>query len=180
MNHPDPALEPCELAHDRFERQTFARLYPQLRRFAAAAAAVDIDPDDLVQTALAQALSGGPLSRFDSPEAYLRRAIVNLASNERRRLGRRRRTMARYTTGWSEHTADTYPSDLTELSSLSPSTRALLYLREVEGRGYDEIATMLGVTAASARATASRALRRLRAENHGEQNFDAKPERNTQ
>lgn len=179
MNHPDPALEPCELAHDRFERQTFARLYPQLRRFAAAAAAVDIDPDDLVQTALAQALSGGPLSRFDSPEAYLRRAIVNLASNERRRLGRRRRTI-RYTTGWSEHTADTYPSDLTELSSLSPSTRALLYLREVEGRGYDEIATMLGVTAASARATASRALRRLRAENHGEQNFDAKPERNTQ
>ena len=55
-----------------------------------------------------------------------------------------------------------YPSDEAELAHLSPTVRALTYLRVVEGLGYDDIATMLGVSAASARMTVSRALRALR------------------
>lgn len=144
------------------DRQIFADVYPALRRFAAVVGSMDIEPDDLVQAAVVRALGGGPLSRFDSPEAYLRRTIVNLASNDRRRFGRRRRAMTRFTGGWTETDTDHYPSDLAELGQLPPSTRAVLYLREVEGYGYDDIAQMLGVTAASARMTASRALKALR------------------
>ena len=144
------------------DREIFRAIYPGLRRFAAVVGADDTDPDDLVQAAVVQALAGGSLGRFDSPSAYLRRTMVNLASNERRRLGRRRRAMTRFTGGWSETDTDWYPSDLTDLNVLPASTRALLYLRVVEGRSYDEIAEMLGVSASSARANASRALRALR------------------
>ena len=144
------------------DRQIFAAIYPALRRFAAVVGSSDIEPDDLVQAAVVRALAGGALSRFDSPEAYLRRTIVNLASNDRRRFGRRRQAMTRFTGGWTETDTDRYPSDLADLEQLPPSTRAVLYLREVDGYGYEDIGRMLGVSAASARTTASRALKALR------------------
>jgi RNA polymerase sigma-70 factor (ECF subfamily) len=51
---------------------------------------------------------------------------------------------------------------LAELLRLPPSARAVLYLAEVEGYRYDEIAQMLGCTATTARKRASRARRHLR------------------
>lgn len=147
------------------DREIFRQLYPGLRRFAAVVGAVELDPDDLVQDAVTRALAGGQLSRFDSPGAYLRRAIVNAASNDRRGDGRRLRALVRLRGGMVEARPAMYPSDAAELARLSPTVRALTYLRVVEGLGYDDIASMVGVSAASARMTVSRALRALRSAN---------------
>jgi RNA polymerase sigma-70 factor (ECF subfamily) len=56
-----------------------------------------------------------------------------------------------------------YPSDLAVLESLKPRQRAVLYLHEVEGVPYGEIAQMLGGREGSVRRDASRARRSLRA-----------------
>ena len=52
------------------------------------------EPDDLVQEALVSTLRKGSISDLDDPLAYLRKTIVNLASNQRRSLGRRRKALA--------------------------------------------------------------------------------------
>lgn len=67
------------------DRQTIERLYVPLRRFAAAVHPRGVDPDDLVQDALVKVLSRGGFADVSAPTAYLRRTILNLASNHRRR-----------------------------------------------------------------------------------------------
>lgn len=143
----------------------FAALYPGLRRFAAVTASIDIDPDDLVQEAVVRTLRHRKLASLDNPGAYLRRAIVAVASNRRRSLGRRRAAMARLA-GEDHVEVPAYPSDVADLMRLSPRDRAALYLRDVEGAPYSEVAAAIGVTEASARMTVSRARRRLRTTFH--------------
>ena len=58
-------------------RRSFDSCIRDCAGFAAVVGAVEMEPDDLVQDAVTRALVGGRLSRFDSPGAYLRRAIVN-------------------------------------------------------------------------------------------------------
>jgi RNA polymerase sigma factor (sigma-70 family) len=144
------------------DEELFAELYPSLRRLAAVVGAPEEDPDDLVQEALTRALAIGSLSARENPGAYLRTAIVRLASNQRRWLGRRRRAFSRIDSG--DENATSYPSDLDDLRRLGPRDRAVLYLSVVEGRSYREIAAVLRCSEATARARASRALRRLRAD----------------
>jgi RNA polymerase sigma factor (sigma-70 family) len=141
--------------------QLFARLYPALRRFAAAVAPREIDPDDLLQEATARALRRGPLVQLDNPEAYLRRAIVNLASNERRRLGRWRRARGRLA-ATTDDTTTSYPSDVSDLLALPAPARAVLWLADVEGWTFDQVAELLGCSPEAARARASRARWALR------------------
>ena len=142
------------------EEQQFAQLYPSLRRFAAVVKPRDVDADDLVQEALLRTLALRPLSELDDPAAYLRRTIVNLSSNQRRWLARRRGAIARLGADSPDETR--YPSDLQDLLRLKPVDRAALYLAVVEGRGYDDVAGVLGCSEDAARARVSRALRRLR------------------
>jgi RNA polymerase sigma factor (sigma-70 family) len=144
------------------DERLFAQLYAPLRRFAAVVKPPEVDADDLVQEALLRTLAIRPLCEYEDPASYLRRTIVNLASNERRWLGRRRRALARLGSASYEHAA--YPSDLQELLRLKPLDRAALYLVVVEGRSYNEVADMLGNSEIAVRARVSRALRRLRVE----------------
>ena len=144
------------------EAELFARLYPALRRFAAVAGPTDLDPDDLVQEAVARALRLRPLTELDEPLAYLRRAILNLASNRRRGLARSRRSLLRIRPD-DERSAE-YSSDLADLERLGPVPRALLFLVEVEGWTFAAAALHLGLSEQAARTNASRARRRLRAE----------------
>lgn len=138
----------------------FAALYPSLRRFAAVTAPSDVEPDDLLQEAVARTLRRGPLHRLDDPGAYLRRTMVNLASNHRRSWARRRQAES----GMDPATAvsASYPSDLADLDHLNPQSRAVLYLAEVEGMSFADIAQVIGCREATARAKASRARRTLR------------------
>ena len=77
------------------ERELVTELYPSLRRFAAVVAPAETDPDDLVQEALVRVLERRSLIELDTPSAYLRRSMYNLAANQRRSFARRRRAFAR-------------------------------------------------------------------------------------
>jgi RNA polymerase sigma factor (sigma-70 family) len=142
------------------DEAVFATLYPSLRRFAAVVGPAEVDPDDLVQEALVRLLTLRPLSDCDDPGAYLRTAIVRLASNHRRALARRRVALSRLTP--TERLDPSYPSDLDDLSRLSPEDRAVIYLVVVERRPHDEVGRLVGCNEAAARRRYSRAIRRLR------------------
>jgi RNA polymerase sigma-70 factor (ECF subfamily) len=142
------------------DRVLIDELYPKLRRFAATVGSYDIEPDDLVQESLVRTLRNRPLSDLDNPTAYLCRAMVNIASNQRRSFGRLRRALTRL--GERDATPDTYPSDLDDLEALEPRARAVLYLVEIEGLSFDQVASAVGVSNANARKIAERSRRRLR------------------
>ncbi|MBX3313609.1 MAG: sigma-70 family RNA polymerase sigma factor [Actinobacteria bacterium] len=136
-------------------------IYPDLHRLAAVVAPPERDPRDLVQDALERALRRGRISDLDAPLAYLRRTIVNLASNERRALGRFRRAAPRLATVDTATTAE-YPSDVAELLALDPLDRTALWLTDVEGHPAATVAEILGCRPDAARARVSRARRKLR------------------
>jgi len=135
-------------------------LYPALRRFAAVVAPAEVAPDDLVHDALVLVLRRGPISDLAEPGAYLRRSMLNLASNHRRRLGRARHAVGRLRPDVSAK--DSYPSDLGHLAVLRPEARAVLYLQHVEGHSSESIARVLGLSDTAVRQIAVRARRDLR------------------
>jgi RNA polymerase sigma factor (sigma-70 family) len=136
-------------------------IYVSLRKFAAVVGFPAIEPDDLVQQALERALHLGPLRDLDDPMSYLRRTMLNLAANERRATGRRRRALTRLTRS-ADPEPTTYPSDLAELHEISPEARAVLYLAVIERWTYAEIGALVGCTEEAARTRAVRARRQLR------------------
>jgi len=145
---------------DTADRRLIEDRYEDLRQFAAITASRDIEPDDLLQEALVRVLSQGPLSEREQPLAYLRRAIVNLAIDYARRRDARRTAMGKWV--GRDASVDTYPSDLGILDELTPRARAIIYLSEIEGYRYGEIAEMLDCNEAAARVGAMRARRQLR------------------
>jgi len=142
------------------ESRIFAECYSALRRFAAVVGPIESDPDDLLQEAVARVLRKHRLDELDHPVAYLRRTIVNLASNERRRFAIHRRALSRLPRDGTDRTDD-YPSDLGDLEHCSAAERAVLYLSEVDGYRYAEIGRMLGCSEAAARKRAMKGRRRL-------------------
>ncbi len=142
--------------------ELFAELYPALRRFAGAIRPVGVDADDLVQEALTRTLAARSLSSIENPLAYLRTAIVRVASNAARGARRADDRLRRAAT--EGDIADVYPSDLDDLMRIAPKARAVLFLTVVENRSYAEAAEIVGGSEAAARQVASRALRALRAE----------------
>lgn len=142
--------------------ELFRGLYPALRRFAAAVGPLDVDPDDLVQDALVRVLRRGLLDDLDDPMAYLRRTILNLATDRRRGFGRMRRAFTRAGGGAVAGALADYPSDVADLLALPPEVRAVLWLVDVEGRSFDEVASMLDCSITAARSRASRGRQRLR------------------
>jgi DNA-directed RNA polymerase specialized sigma24 family protein len=136
-------------------------LYEPLRRFAAVIGRWDVDPDDLVQDAYSKVLMKHS-SQIQDLGPYLRRTIVNLATDERRRRGRGTAVLHRL--GPSAGSSDAYPSDLEDLMRLQPRVRALLFLVEVEGQQIADAAELVGMSHSNARVALMRARRRLRAE----------------
>ena len=106
-------------------------------------------------------LRTGRISDLANPLAYLRKTIVNLASNQRRSLSRRRKAFARL--GADESWVPHYPVDIEAILDLPPRPRAILYLVEVEGAPYAEAAEQLGMTIPAVRVMANRARKRARA-----------------
>jgi len=135
--------------------------YEPLRRFAAVIGRWDVEPDDLVQEAFAKVLVKRP-SEIRDLGPYLRRTVVNLATDERRRVGRAATFASKLATDSASN--DSYPSDLSDLLGLPPRVRALLYLVEVEGQQIAPAAEAVGMSSGNARVALLRARRRLRAE----------------
>jgi len=146
----------------RTARDEFARLYPGLRRFAASICDFDDDPDDLLQEALTRVLRKGDLEHVDNLNAYLRRVVVNLRSNRRRRAIRQKRLQQRVLPDAVFVAEPEYPSDLEILLTLRPLDRVIVYLVDVEGWSFPEVGELLGRPEASVRVGASRARRALR------------------
>jgi RNA polymerase sigma-70 factor (ECF subfamily) len=149
------------------EWQIVSEWYPSLRRFAAVAAPFDLEPDDLLQEALVAVLRKHRLTELEHPIAYIRKTILNAAAAHSRRMGRRRIALRRYAASTRLPAMPSYPSDLADLYRLSPKERAALYLHEVEGYRFAEIASMLGCSEAAAKKAGSRARRRLALELSG-------------
>jgi len=135
--------------------------YEPLRRFAAVIGRWEVEPDDLVQEAFAKVLAKEP-SQIRDLGPYLRRMVVNLVTDERRRSGRALNAAPLIAVDTAAH--DAYPSDLSDLLGLPPRVRALLYLVEVEGHQIAPAAEVVGMSSANARVALLRARRRLRAD----------------
>lgn len=146
---------------DEADAELVGELYAELRRFAAVVVPYDFDPDDVLHATLVTVLRRRRLAGLDDAGAYLRRAIVNHVRSEFRRSRTRRRTLDRLR-ATSIDAVDVYPSDVAELMRLRPVERAVLFLHDIEGRPFNEVSNMVGITASNARVAASRARRRLR------------------
>jgi DNA-directed RNA polymerase specialized sigma24 family protein len=103
-----------------------------------------------------------PLAEYENLGAYLRRVILTLAINQRRRANVGRRVLEQWRAGRTDHVETTYPSDLADLLRLSPDARAVLWLVDVEGLPFREVAAIVDCSEATARARAVRARRVLR------------------
>jgi DNA-directed RNA polymerase specialized sigma24 family protein len=137
----------------------FETLYPGLCRFAAAVRPIGVDPEDLVQEALARTLSVRTLSSIEEPQAYLRTAMIRIAANLSRGASRSQARVAQQ--NHASSAVDSYPSDLDDLLRVEPRARAVLYLTIVEGEPYRTAAAIVGCSEPAARALASRALHAL-------------------
>lgn len=142
------------------DRELIRDIYPLLRKIAAIAGPVDVEPDDLVQDALLRVLKKGRLTDLENAVAYLRTVIVNQASNRRRQMSRHRKALERIAT--KDEWIPSYPADIEAILDLPPRQRTILYLIEVEGMPYSEAATELGITASAARTMALRARKNAR------------------
>jgi RNA polymerase sigma-70 factor (ECF subfamily) len=143
------------------DERVLAGIYRGLLRVSSVVCPPTQEPADLLQEAIARALTRGPLSRLDNPGAYLARAIVNLASNERRRFARLQR--ARQRVGTPEPPGlESWRHDLEVLQSVRPDLRAAVFLVDVEGMSHRDAAEWLDVSPAAVRKRVSRGRRALR------------------
>lgn len=153
-----PRKHPDRLEEE--ERQLVEELYPALRRFASAVRPPGEDANDLVQEAFLRVIRRrGSLTELEHPGAYLRKTILHLALDQRRSEERRRKAWVRL--GREQAEVPVYSWELEELRLVSPKARAVLYLRIIEGRPYEDIARMLGCSPVSARVAAARGRQHL-------------------
>jgi RNA polymerase sigma-70 factor (sigma-E family) len=145
----------------------YAALWPRLLRTAYAVSGDLGVAEDAVQTAFAKAYrSWRRVSRLESPEAYVRRMVVNEVLNDRRRARRRH-----------EITSDAPPERAVlgghddalgddslwrAVTSLPPRQRAVLVLRYYEDLSEQQIADALGCRPGTVKSQASAALATLR------------------
>jgi len=124
--------------------------------------------EDLVQGALVRAMRGW--ARIDEPLAYLRRAMVNQSVNRWRRITSREVLTSVLPEAWggARTTPDTGDAVAQRdelrraLLTLPPRMRAVLVLRYWEDLSEAETAGILGCSAGTVKAQASRGLARLR------------------
>jgi RNA polymerase sigma-70 factor (sigma-E family) len=147
---------------DAFLSARLAALY----RYALVLTRSRPDAEDLVQEALVRtAASWWRVRRKDDPEGYVRRVMIRLLMNERRRPIREESVPAvpentRPDAGYAA--VDDADSLDERLRRLPPRMRVVLVLRYVDGLSEAEIADALGVSRGTVKSQAARALQRLR------------------
>jgi RNA polymerase sigma-70 factor (sigma-E family) len=149
-----------------FEEYAAAR-WPVLFRTALLLTGDRAEAEDLAQTTLVKVFaSWSKVRRAESPDAYVRRMLVNELTSDRRRSARRaaRRPLAALGPG------DLLPADdpsqrldlWTHVLALPPRQRAVLVLRFYEDLTEVETARVLGVSVGTVKSQAHDALRTLR------------------
>ncbi|MEU8391725.1 SigE family RNA polymerase sigma factor [Micromonospora sp. NPDC048842] len=123
--------------------------------------------DDLVSTALVKLLRHWPrVSAMDSPDAYVRRTLLRVWLDERRRPWRREAAWAEVpeqpaAAGGTDGAADRL-TILALLAELPPRRRAVLVLRYFCDLSVEETARELGCTAGTVKSQSARAIEALR------------------
>lgn len=172
---PPPVMEPigrvrCHggVADDGAFALLYAEQFGPLVRLAVLLVGSPAAAEDVVQESFAKL--HGRFDRVDEPRAWLRVAVVNGCRNERRRLGRLRRHLARQGER-PEATAvaapPREPADaalLGALRRLPMSQRSAVVLRYYLGLNEAEIASALGIRPGTVKSRLHRALTQLRAE----------------
>ncbi|MFD8525949.1 SigE family RNA polymerase sigma factor [Streptosporangium canum] len=135
-----------------------------LLRVAYLACGHERDAEDLLQTALERTYRKWDRVRYDDPEPYVRRVIVNTAISRARR-----RAILRIL---PTHTPPELPVRETDvdlrhvlmdaLRALPPRQRAVVVLRYWEDLGETQTAEILGCSAGTVKSQASKALTKLR------------------
>jgi RNA polymerase sigma-70 factor (sigma-E family) len=134
------------------------------------------EAEDLVQETLLRVARRWPrVRRMDTPRAYARRILVNLAIDGAGRRSRRRGELdpadsvtldarADESAASEFGTLDTRAELLTALGQLAPAQRVVLVLRYFEDLTEAQTARALGCSVGTVKSTASRGLARLREE----------------
>jgi RNA polymerase sigma-70 factor (sigma-E family) len=123
--------------------------------------------EDLVQSTLTKLYVGWPaFRRADNPDGYVRRALVNALTDERRRLWRRReRPVAEIPDQAHPAPADVAGDDRLRqaLRELPPRMRAAVVFRYFYDLGVADTADALNCSEGTVKSQTARALDRLRA-----------------
>ncbi|MEV0994441.1 SigE family RNA polymerase sigma factor [Nonomuraea sp. NPDC050202] len=154
----------------RVEDPTFetfvAQRLPALYRYAMVLTQNRHDAEDLVQEALTRTgLRWAAVRRKDSPEGYVRTAMIRIMANRWRRPRREVSVAAPPEPAAEDLGLERLLDDAgvrSRIAELPPRTRAVLVLRYVEERSDEEIARLLGCSRGSVKSQASRGLARLR------------------
>jgi len=146
-----------------FEEYAAAR-WPVLFRTALLLTGSRAEAEDLAQTTLVKVYAGwAKVSRADSPDAYVRRMLVNEFTSDRRRGARRAATAP---VGVPQLVPADDPSQRLDLwahvLALPPRQRAVLVLRFYEDLTETQTAHVLGVAVGTVKSQAHDALRTLR------------------
>lgn len=138
---------------------TYRQLWPGLVRLARLLTGSQALAEDLAQEAFVGLLQAG---KVDHPEAYLRRSVVNLATNSRRRVRRERLHLAsiRETVVGEPSVDGLWPL----IVQLSPRQRAVVVLRYYLDLSEADTAAVMGCRPGTVKAHLSKALAHLRKE----------------
>ncbi|WP_433216168.1 SigE family RNA polymerase sigma factor [Microtetraspora malaysiensis] len=122
------------------------------------------EAEDLLQTALERAYRNWDRVRYDNPEPYVRRIIVNTSIDRARR-----RAILRIIPMHTPPEPSPYETDvdlrhvlMDTLRALPPRQRAVIVLRYWEDLSEAQTAEILGCSAGTVKSQASKALARLR------------------
>lgn len=153
---------------ERHFRQFVAERSPAMLRLAYLVSADHAAAEDVLQTALVRAyLRWGGISA--NPEAYVRRVIVTVAIDERRKPYRRWEVTAERVPEGADPSAESFGLvDVRQrlrhaLRSLPPRQRAAVVLRHWVGLDTAEVAELLNCSAETVRSQTMRGLAKLRA-----------------
>ena len=128
---------------------------PRLRRWLDARLRSSEDANDLVQDAFTRLLGSGTRDGIRQPEAFLNRIVRNLLIDRSRRLSNRtahvpidetNAPVARATQEDGLELDEMRRRYRAAVEALPPRMREVFVLHRVEGLGYKEIATRLGIS----------------------------------
>lgn len=162
-----PAHRPAEESFAAFVRGRWGRLVR-----LAYSLTLDVGrAEDLVQESLAKLWTVWPRVRDGSPEAYVRRTIVNgaISASRRRWTGEEPRQELPDLPGGGAAETDTVDYRdwvRRELAGLSVLQRAVVVLRYAEDLSERQVADLLGVSTGTVKTHAHRGLARLRDAGH--------------
>ncbi|MBB3214238.1 RNA polymerase sigma-70 factor (ECF subfamily) [Herbaspirillum sp. Sphag1AN] len=156
-----------------FTDDDLRELLPRLRRFALSLTRHESSADDLVQSCLERALSGGTERRDDGDlRSWLFQIMYRHFLDGERRTRRFAGLFSLFGAGEEELAPSTEEivmsrSALRDFNKLPSDQRVLLLLVSVEGLSYQEIADTLGIKIGTVMSRLSRARKALRALNDG-------------